>query len=395
MNARRTLVVAVCLAAVGCDERFADPIGGPPSSDDPCARWTSEAQCRADVSNACSVQPNPVGCRSDDPDCPESACVTGDPFVRRNGAALTLRGRSYRFAGTNSWGVAFAPDGCKIDEAPDAETAATRVFDDLAELGVGVLRVWAFQSYAGSSGTDYSAFERLVVHARRAGVRLVFVLENQWDDCTKGARNDDWFRTGYTASYNGYALSYVDYVEHLVEHFQSEPTILAWELMHEAGGDDFAALNAFVQDMTTRIRVRDPNHLIAIGVNNGYSPSTSNEGTNSNYAALHAHSTVDLVDVHDFDTLDQPLTEGERIDFGIASALGKPAFVGAMAVLLEDESSAAFSQRANGIRAKLDSAYALGFAGALVYDYYPGWSTPSYSFDSRSSDPLGGPAGVV
>ena len=38
-----------------------------------------------------------------------------------------------------------------------------------------MLKIWAFQSYAGTSGTDYSSFERVVDAARRAGVRLIFL----------------------------------------------------------------------------------------------------------------------------------------------------------------------------------------------------------------------------
>ena len=55
----------------------------------------------------------------------------------------------------------------------------------------------------------------------------------------------------------------------------------------------------------------------------------------------------------------------------------------------------ALSLRAARIRAKLDAAYEQGFAGALVYDYYPDWRNPGYSFDSRPSDPLGGANGVL
>jgi hypothetical protein len=388
----------VSLWALGCGEQFADPIGGPRvpiASGDPCAQWTSENECRADEEHACSVQPNPVGCRTSDPACAASTCTTGDPFVRRNGAVLTLHGEPYRFAGTNSWAVAHDPDGCRVVEIPDADAAAARTFDDMTELGARVLRVWAFQSFAGASGTDYQAFERLMVHARRSGVRMIFVLENHYDDCTNGARDDEWYRTEHMAPYDGYALSYVEYVERLVEHFKDEPAILAWELVHEARADDFAALNGFVQRMTAAIRVRDPNHLISPGVEEGSSAATNNEGASSNYRALHAHPTVDLVDVHDFGPVDEPLTENARRAFAIAGALGKPAFIGAIGVNLDDESASAFTLRANRVGAKLAAAYEHGFAGALVFDYYPDWTDPDYSFDLRAADPLSGPSGVV
>ncbi|HET9956019.1 MAG TPA: cellulase family glycosylhydrolase [Polyangiaceae bacterium] len=396
MNFTASLALAALFAALGCSQQFADPIGGAPiDTNDPCSAWTTEEQCRSDAQHGCSVQPNPIGCRSSDASCPASSCISGDPFVRRTGTTLSLASQPYRFVGANSWGAAWAAGGCRISEFPDAESAVTRVFDDLVELNARVLRVWAFQSYAGVTGADYSAFERLVSHAKRAGVRLIFVLENQYSDCTRGARTDDWFRSGYAMSYGGYTLSYPDYVNQLVQHFRDEPAILAWELLHEGGSDDFAAMDDFVERMSTLIRVADPNHLIAIGVNNGYSTGTSNQGVNSSYAELHAHPTVDLVDVHDFDAPNESITEQVATNSSIAAALGKPILLGAIGVKLEDPSAAAFERRAASVRAKLTTAYERGFVGALLYDYYPDWRTPSYNFDSRSGDPLGGNQGVL
>ena len=73
-----------------------------------------------------------------------------------------------------------------------------------------------------------------------------------------GVLDDTWFASGYKSPYGSYALSYRDYVAGLVAHFQSEPTIMAWELMHEASGEQFAALDAFAEDMTTLIRTPTP-----------------------------------------------------------------------------------------------------------------------------------------
>lgn len=383
------------LVLCACDAQYADPVLAPGATDDPCMEWSTAAECAADTANGCSFQPNPVGCLAGDPACNAGSCQRGDPFVRRAGAVLTLHGKPYRFAGTNAWGVAWS-EACRFASFDTAEAAIAKTFDDLATMRAGVLRVWAFQAYAGASGTDYTNFELIVRHARRAGVRLIFVLENQWADCTRGGLKDDaWFRTGFAAPYGGYALSLPDYVRGVVQHFRNEPTVMAWEVMHEAGASDFSALDGFVEQMSTLIRVNDANHLIATGVNNGSSDASSIDGSPSNYANLHAHPTVDLLDVHDFSAPDVAVTEREQEILVIARSLAKPLFVGALAVELGDTSASSFALRGSRVAAKLEAAFVNGFSGALVYEYYPGWQIPGTNFDARPQEPLAGPNGVL
>jgi hypothetical protein len=78
----------------------------------------------------------------------------------------------------------------------------------------------------------------------------------------------------------------------------------------------------------------------------------------------------------------------------IASSLGKPIFAGATAVELVDSSAASFAQRAARVEAKLHAAFDAGYVGFLVYDYIPDWQDVTWSFDTRTEDPLAGPNGV-
>lgn len=390
MNAR---VLGIAVLAAACDTHFADPVVGAAPDENPCAQWTTAQSCASDVDHGCTFQPNRVGC--DPAECPAATCRDGDPFVRRAGRNLWLNDSPYRFIGVNAWGIAYSSD-CRFGGFENQDQALARAFHDLASMRVSVLRFWAFQSFAGESGTDYAAFDRIVSSARRAGVRLIFVLENMHADCSRGGqRNDDWFRSGYASPYGGYALSLRDYATGLVQHFRDEPTVLAWELIHEASGSDFSAMDGFVSDMSNTIRTNDPNHLIIAGMNNGDSPATLADGPSSNYAALHAHPSVDMLDVHDFNTPGTPFTSLEFSNQAIGVALNKPTFVGAIGIILRDSSTEALLQRGNQIAAKLDAAFANGVAGALVYDYYPDWIGPGLSFDARSDDPLGGPNGVM
>jgi mannan endo-1,4-beta-mannosidase len=383
----------------GCSTEYADPIRGSEgtSGGDPCVTWTDVASCRADSARGCSFQPNPVGCVSTDPTCGPGTCLSGDPFVRRTGESLSLRGRPYTFVGALCWGLAWAEGSCTLGTLPNQEVAIQRTFDDLVRMRANALKIFAFQRFAGPSGRDYSSFDRIVTAARRAGVRLVFVLENHNPICSRGPeRADAWYDRGYAAPYDGYTLSFTDYVQGLVDHFRDEPTILAWELMHEARASDFAALDRFAQATSALVRATDPNHLIALGLDNGeVLPGNSRFGNPSNYQRLNAHPALDLLDVHDFSGDPAPLTQDQLTIAQIARTLKKPVFAGASAVRLFDGSNAALQGRARIFDDKIAGALGSGFAGFLIFDYFPDWVVPQWEFDARPEEPLAGPAGVI
>lgn len=407
MSARQLLVLSLVLTS--CGTQYPDPVraadagasgmgdtagasamGGSGGMVDPCASWHTEDECNRDTVHHCSLQPNDVGCVLNDAGCAPGICSGANPFVRRVGASLLLKGQPFRFVGTNAWGVAWADAGCRYGGFPDQDAALTKAFSELTEMHVQVLRVWAFQAFAGPNGNDYSALERVVQYARSAGIRLIFVLENMSTDCSKGRRDDSWFQTGYAAPYGGYALSFPAYVDGLVVHFSNEPTVFAWELMHEAGGNDASAMLAFSKQMSGLVHSKDMNHLIVLGTNNGDTRATSTDGNPSPYATLQGLDSVDLIDSQDFSSPDAAVTVSEQTDLNVATSLQKPCFIGASAISLGDTSAAAFSARANRMSAKIQGALDAGFAGFLVYAYTPGWQTPGLDFDGRSADPLSG-----
>lgn len=391
-----TVVASLTLACMtGCERQFSDPIvGSDDGPQDPCRQWGSSAACAADTANGCSFQPNEAGCLSTDPGCGAGVCRGGDPFVRRLGQTLWLHDSQFTFVGTVSWGIAWDPDGCRVSGFPDHEQALSSAFDQLAEMNISVLRFWAFQSFAGASGTDFANFERIVMHARRAGVRLIPVLENMHRDCSRGTRDDSWFEAGYRVPQDN-PLSYLEYVRRIVSHFRNEPTILAWQLMHEARGSDFTALDTFVREVTREVRAVDQNHLLSIGADNGDSEATRIGGELSNYRRLHDKQEIDLIDVHDFDVPDEAFPETLMRTKEVADSLLKPIFVGASAVRLTGENSAAYALRASRVEAKIQAAFAKAFVGFLIYDYQPGWGPPGWSFDSRAEEPLAGTNGTI
>lgn len=400
MKSRQLSFGSVLLSCglAACSTQYADPVRAgedTANGSDPCSQWTRETDCARDTANACSVQPNDIGCHLEDSACAAWTCASGDPFVRRSGPTLFLRERPFRFVGANAWGVGGRDGDCRYGSFSSQQEMLAQVFGDLADMRVQVLRVWAFQSYCGSTGTDYSALDQVIRYARAAGVRVIFVLENMWDDCSKGTRDDAWFAAGYRAPYGGYALSLPDFASGLVAHFRGEPTVLAWEVMHEAGSGDATAMLDFATQMTTLVRNTDRNHLIVLGSDNGDSSGTQLDGSPSPYTKLQELDTVDLVDTHDFFANDTPLTAREQADCAVARGLHKPCFVGASTASLSGTSAQEFSARAERVSSKAQAAFDAGYAGYLVYAYTPGWQNPTFDFDARSDEPLAGSSGTL
>jgi mannan endo-1,4-beta-mannosidase len=392
---RSGLLALAALSTSACGARYVDIIE---PFVDPCTALSSD-QCKLDTQHNCNLQPNPTGCTSTDPKCGAGICAGGEAFVSRVNEGLVLHQAPFTFVGTVSWGIAWDDNGCKINAYPNQTAALTPIFDELATMHVSVLRVWAFQSYAGATGVDFNNFDRLVARARAAGVRLLFVLENMKTNCTVSQPRDDaWFGGGYRSPYGNYPLSYRDYVKAVVSHFSNEPTILGWELMHQASGDSFAALDAFTDDMTRLIRSIDLNHLIALGLDDGASGATSTDGNPSNYQKLHDRDSVDMFDVGDYDDGADPLPAREVACQAVAHQLRKPIFVGEAGISVNNPAQSAalsIAMRADQMAKKIDAATAASFSGFLVYDYLPQWVGPFYDFDSRPGEPLSGPNGVI
>jgi hypothetical protein len=166
--------------------------------------------------------------------------------------------------------------------------------------------------------------------------------------------------------------------------------------MNEARGNDFAVLDRFARTASALVRATDPNHLIALGLDNGGTPGTSSNGNPSNYQRLYEHPALDLIDVHDLSGSPPPLPADVLAISQLARALRKPVFAGANVVWLFDASPASFELRARIVEGKILAAQRSGFVGFVIADYVPDWQElPTFNFDSRPEDPLGGASGVI
>jgi pimeloyl-ACP methyl ester carboxylesterase len=232
-------------------------------------------------------------------------------FVDRSGSQFTLGGAPFRFVGVNVYNAAGDPSIYSCGpwmENPDVELQ--QWFHRIkVETGATVVRFWAFQAYT-AGGTDWRALDRVMTVARKEGLKVLPVLENQWDACTEGGVKDaSWYGAAYQRKY-GYPLSFRDYVRKVVERYREHPAVFAWMLMNEAesatsdGRESVDSLYGFARDMSAFVSALDTNHLVTLGVSGGPNKPGASGG---NYGALHALPTIDFLSYHDYGLEDAAL----------------------------------------------------------------------------------------
>jgi hypothetical protein len=391
IEARLGLATLLGLGLAGCGRQELDLLQTTQQAD-PCAAFISEGDCKASANAglSCSFQPNAEGCLSTDPDCQPGMCRGGDPFVRRVERSFFLNGAPFRFVGVASWALLEATQ-CSSTEPENREAWMQRAYDELVPSRAKVARLFAFQSSAGPTGEDFALFDSSVRYARRAGVRLVFVLEHAEGSCSQGGRRDAaWYGGGYQNLDGNYALSYLDFAKKLAERYRTEPTVLGYVLLQSMGSADTATLTKFVNDMGQLLHGVAPSQLRSLDLN--WDGGSADGG--ATYRALQQLPSVDLVDVDDynFDETVQPL---DATLLATLAQIDKPAVIGEGAFLLGGADDAALQKRAQKARDRMAEWRQWGFSGALLWAYQPGWADVSEEFDARPADPTLQAGGVI
>lgn len=233
-------------------------------------------------------------------------------FVAKADTQFSLGGTPFHFVGVNMYNAAGDPAIYSCGpwmQNPD-EDLQQWLHRAKVESGATVVRFWAFQSYT-AGGTDWSALDRVMHAASKEGVKVIPVLENQWDSCTQGGiKEASWYAGAYQRPYGGYPLSYRDYVRKVVERYRDDPAVFGWMLMNEAesatpdGQQDPDALYGFTRDMSAFVHALDTNHLVTVGVSGGPGKPGASGGY---YVPLHALPTVDFLTYHDYGNEDAPM----------------------------------------------------------------------------------------
>ncbi|KAL6642013.1 hypothetical protein ACP70R_020194 [Stipagrostis hirtigluma subsp. patula] len=306
-------------------------------------------------------------------------CADEWAVVERRGPHLRASGRPFVVHGFNTyWLMYFAAD-------PATRPAVTAAIAEAADAGLNVCRTWAFNDGGHRAlqikpfSYDEEVFQGLdfvISEARRHKMRLILSLCNNWDDYGGKAQyvrwgkdagldltsDDDFFTDptikGYYKAFVKAVLTRINTITN--EAYKDDPTILAWELINEPrcpsdpSGD---TLQAWIEEMASYVKSIDPVHLLEIGVEGFYGPSTPellcvnpddySGHVGTDFIRNHRALGIDLASVHVYsDTWLPHSVEENHLQFvkswmqqhidDAANLLGMPILIGEFGVSLKD-----------------------------------------------------------
>ncbi|KAK2405770.1 mannan endo-1,4-beta-mannosidase [Trifolium repens] len=218
-------------------------------------------------------------------------------MVQKKGNQFVVNEQPFYVNGFNTyWLMVFAADESTRGKVTD-------VFKRASSVGMTVCRTWAFNDgqwralQKSPSLYDEQVFKALdfvVSEAKKYRIRLILSLVNNWEEYGGKAQyvkwgnaaaglnltSDDEFFSHPTL--RGYYKDHVKMVLNRVNTFtnityKEDPTIFAWELMNEprcssdSSGDK---LQEWIKEMAFYVKSVDPKHLVEIGLEGFYGPST-------------------------------------------------------------------------------------------------------------------------
>lgn len=227
----------------------------------------------------------------------------GNAFVTRRGAELTLDGRPFHFVGTNTYYLMY-----KSRFMVDA------IFAGAKAAGFNTVRTWGFLDIGDQDGsrsvrgiqedtyfqywdgagpayndgpTGLEKLDYVLYSARRAGIKLVIALTNNWNDFGgmdqyvrwRGGSYHDEFYTdpvirGWYKNWVTHVLTRVNTLTGVA--YADDPTVAMWELANEPrclSADAYPrspqcttqTLTAWADEMTRHIKSMDTRHLVSVG----------------------------------------------------------------------------------------------------------------------------------
>ncbi|CAO2153497.1 unnamed protein product [Urochloa humidicola] len=300
-------------------------------------------------------------------------------LVERRGPYLLASGQPFVIHGFNTyWLMYFAAD-------PATRPTVTAALAEAADTGLNVCRTWVFNDGGHRAlqlkpfSYDEEVFQALdfvVSEARKHKMRLILSLCNNWEDYGGKAQylrwgkeagleltsEDDFFSDPTIKSYyKAFVKAVLTRVNTITnEAYKDDLTILAWELINEPrchsdpSGD---TLQAWIEEMASYVKSIDPVHLLEIGVEGFYGPSTPEllhvnpdaySGTvGTDFIRNHRALGIDLASVHIYsDTWLPHSVEDSHLEFvntwmqqhinDAANLLGMPILIGEFGVSLKD-----------------------------------------------------------
>ncbi|KAI7997854.1 Mannan endo-1,4-beta-mannosidase 6 [Camellia lanceoleosa] len=217
-------------------------------------------------------------------------------MVQKKGSQFVVNYQPFYVNGFNTyWLMVFAAD-------QSTRGKVTEVFQQASSVGLTVCRTWAFNDgqwralQKSPSVYDEEVFKALdfvVSEAKKYKVRLILSLTNNWDAYGGKAQyvkwgkaaglnltsDDDFFShptlRGYYKAHVKTVLNRMNTITNVT--YKDDPTIFAWELMNEprcTSDSSGAKLQAWIEEMAVFVKSIDPKHLLEIGSEGFYGPST-------------------------------------------------------------------------------------------------------------------------
>jgi chitodextrinase len=303
-----------------------------------------------------------------------SAAVPAN-FVYRSGNKLMLNGSQYKFVGYNAFGM-FGCEGSPWTRAQfDAYFAALPP--------ASMTRIWAAHLY----GTGM--IDQAVASAEAHNQKIIMTLGNDTGDCVDDdKKNIAWYTSGYKSG------NYLGWVNTAVTKYKNSPAVGMWEVINEAGQIynsqvlDGTMMKNFYQDVASRIKAIDPNHLVSTGDNgdNNYI------GGASGWKTAGGAADIDVLSIHDYASdyggagVMSPSWPGLK---SAADSLSKPVIIGE---INDKACSLSKTTRAANVKNSIDAYLANGAAGAEVWNfsqsYYNFCAAGGEDYIIVPSDPL-------
>lgn len=251
-------------------------------------------------------------------------------MVQKKGNQFVVNDQPFYVNGFNTyWLMVFAADQSTRGKVTD-------VFKQAASVGLTVCRTWAFndgqwralqKSPAVYDEEVFKALDFVVSEAKKYKIRLILSLTNNWDayggkpQYVKWGKeaglnltsDDDFFSHSTLKSYyKAHVKTVLNRVNTITNiTYKDDPTVFAWELMNEPrctsdpSGDK---LQDWIQEMAVFVKSVDPKHLVEIGLEGFYGPSTPDrvqfnpntyaQQVGTDYIRNHQVLGVDFASVH-------------------------------------------------------------------------------------------------
>jgi mannan endo-1,4-beta-mannosidase len=228
-------------------------------------------------------------------------------------------------------------------------------------------------------------------------------LTNQWGDCENVSGSpvykfESWYQSDYKSTVDaGMTTTYREWVQEVVTRYRDNPTILAWQMINEGetrtagtwscSSTANASVHNWAVDVSGLIKSLDSNHLVSLGTIGNGQCGTS---TGTAYEDLHAISTIDLCEYHDYDS-PTSLMPGDQWN-GLATRLsqcqarGKPMFIGEVGIKTSDFLSPA--TRAAYMDAKWSEQFGAGVVGVMPWEWATSGQNSGDGYSIGPNDPI-------